>query len=95
MTPPVGGFGSQNCAVLGIWEWQFEPSLPNLFPQLDRNRPFIESQLRFQLATAAYGTVTALQVLTKQDPQVAKAIDVTPRARDLAMAAMRARMQQP
>ena len=72
-----------------------EPSWKNLFPQLDRNRPFIEGQLRFQLATAAYGTVTALQVLTKQDPQVAKAIDVTPRARDLAMAAMRARMQQP
>jgi len=72
-----------------------EPTWKNLVPQLDRNRTFIESQLRFQLATAAYGTVTALQVLTKQDPQVARAIDVTPRARDLAMAAMRARMQQP
>jgi len=27
--------GGQNCPVLGIWEWQFEPSLPNLFPQLE------------------------------------------------------------
>ena len=64
-------------------------------PQLDRNRTFLETQIRFQLATAAYGTVSALQVMTKQDPQVAKAVEVVPRARDLAMAAMRARNQQP
>jgi carboxyl-terminal processing protease len=64
-------------------------------PVLDRNRPFIEQQIRFQLATAAYGTVSAVQVLTKEDPQIAKAIEVVPRARDLAMAATRARLQQP
>ena len=64
-------------------------------PQLDRNRAFLETQIRFQLATAAYGTVSALQVMMKEDPQVAKAIEVVPRARDLAMAAMRARNQQP
>jgi carboxyl-terminal processing protease len=63
-------------------------------PQLERNRSFIEQQLRYQLATAAYGTVAALQVLTKDDPQVAKAIEVVPRARDLA-AANRARLSQP
>ncbi|HVS20480.1 MAG TPA: S41 family peptidase [Pyrinomonadaceae bacterium] len=72
-----------------------DPNWKTLVPQLDRNRSFIESWLRYQLATAAYGSVTALQVLMKDDPQVAKAIDVTPRARDLAMAAMRARNQQP
>jgi carboxyl-terminal processing protease len=66
-----------------------------LTPQLDRNRSFIDQQLRFQLATAAYGTVTAIQVITKEDPQIAKAIEVVPRARDLAMAAMRARLSQP
>jgi carboxyl-terminal processing protease len=66
-----------------------------LGPQLDRNRSYIETELRFNLATAAYGTVAAAQVRVREDPQVAKAIDVTPRARDLAMAAMRARMQQP
>jgi carboxyl-terminal processing protease len=66
-----------------------------LVPQLDRNRNFIETQIRFQLATAAYGSVTALQVLSREDPQVAKAIEVEPRARDLAMAAMRARTPQP
>jgi carboxyl-terminal processing protease len=64
-------------------------------PQLDRNRAFLETQIRFQLATAAFGTVSALQVLTKEDPQIAKAVEVVPRARDLAMAAMRARTQQP
>ena len=64
-------------------------------PQLERNRAFIETQIRFQLATAAYGTVSAVQVLTKEDPQIAKAVEVVPRARDLAMAATRARNQQP
>jgi carboxyl-terminal processing protease len=64
-------------------------------PQLERNRAFIEQQLRYQLATAAFGTVAALQVLTKDDPQVAKAIEVVPRARDLAMSANRARLSQP
>jgi carboxyl-terminal processing protease len=64
-------------------------------PVLDRNRAFIEQQIRFHLATAAYGTVSAVQVLTKEDPQIAKAIEVVPRARDLAKAATRARVQQP
>ena len=65
-------------------------------PQLERNRSFIEQQVRFQLATAAYGTVTSLQVLTKDDPQVAKAIDVVPAARELfARAVIRARVTQP
>jgi carboxyl-terminal processing protease len=67
----------------------------SLTPVLDRNRSYIETQLRTSLATAAYGSVTAVQVVTKADPQVAKAIEVVPRARDLAMAAMRARMTQP
>jgi carboxyl-terminal processing protease len=64
-------------------------------PQLERNRAFIETQIRFQLATAAYGTVSAVQVLTREDQQIAKAVEVVPRARDLAMAATRARNQQP
>ena len=64
-------------------------------PALDRNRSFIEQQIRFQLAMAAYGTVSAVQVLTKEDPQIAKAIELVPRARDLARAATRARLPQP
>ena len=64
-------------------------------PALDKNRSFIEEQIRFYLATAAYGTVASVQVLTKDDPQIAKAVEVVPRARDLAMAASRARLTQP
>lgn len=64
-------------------------------PQIDRNRSFVETQLRYNLAMAAFGTVTATQVIMRQDAQVAKAIEVLPRARDLAMAAMRARIAQP
>jgi len=44
---------------------------------------------------AAYGVVKAQQVITREDTQVAKAIEVVPRARDLAMTAMRARVTQP
>lgn len=72
-----------------------DPNWKSLAPTLDRNRSFIDTQLRNNLATAAYGTVTALQVVMKEDPQVAKAVEVVPRARDLAMAAMRARLTQP
>jgi carboxyl-terminal processing protease len=67
----------------------------SLLPQVDRNRQFVESQLRYNLAMAAYGTVTATQVLMRHDSQVAKAVEVLPRARDLAMAAMRARTTLP
>ena len=53
---------------------------------IDRNRAFIELQLRFNLATAAYGRVMGDRVfITTNDPQVAKALDVVPKARDLAM----------
>jgi carboxyl-terminal processing protease len=64
-------------------------------PVLDSNRAYIEQQLRFQLATAAYGTVAAIQVLSKDDPQIAKAIELVPRAKDLASSATRARVTQP
>lgn len=72
-----------------------DPNWKTFTPVIDRNRSFIEQQIRYQLATAAYGTISAVQVLTKEDPQIAKAIEIVPRARDLAMAATRARMQQP
>ena len=62
--------------------------------QLDRQRDFVQRQLRYDLATAAYGTVKATQVLIADDPQVSKAIDVLPRARELATAASRGRNPQ-
>jgi len=62
-----------------------------LAPKLSQKRAFIETELRFQLATANYGTVAAVQVTTRVDPQISRAIEVTPKARDLAMTALRLR----
>ena len=59
--------------------------------QLDRARPFVERQLRYDLATAAYGSIAAVQVFNDTDPQIARAVDAMPRARELAQAARRAR----
>ena len=73
-----------------------DPNWKIYSPQLDKNRQFVEQQLRFQLATAAFGTVASLQVLTKDDPQIAKAIELVPAAKDLfAKAVLRARIAQP
>ncbi len=53
---------------------------------VDRNRSFLELDLRFNIVTAAYGRVIGDRVfIMTDDPQVAKAIDVLPKARDLAM----------
>jgi carboxyl-terminal processing protease len=62
--------------------------------QLDRSRNFVARQMRYDLTTAAYGSVKATQVLIFDDPQVSKAIDSLPRARDLSTAAMRGRNPQ-
>ncbi|MBD0372644.1 MAG: S41 family peptidase [Pyrinomonadaceae bacterium] len=62
---------------------------------LERNREFINQQLRYNIITAAYGKVTADEVLVIEDPQVAKAMESLPRARELAQsAAARARAQR-
>ena len=72
-----------------------QPSLKMSAAQLDRNRAFITLQLRFNIVTAAYGRVMADRVfVTTDDPQVAKAVEVVPRARELASTAARARIQQ-
>ncbi|MBD0324820.1 MAG: hypothetical protein ICV68_00220, partial [Pyrinomonadaceae bacterium] len=68
-----------------------KPSYKTAAARLDRERAFIERQLRYELATAAYGSVTALQVFNADDPQIARSIDLLPRARELAQAARRAR----
>ena len=67
-----------------------EPSWNATAAHLDRNSDFIRLQMRFNIITAAYGRVTADQVLVRDDPQVAKAVEVLPRARELATTAMRA-----
>ena len=60
--------------------------------QLDKSRTFAERQLRYNLLSAAYGYRTATQVFINDgDPQIAKAVDAMPRARELALAASKAR----
>ncbi len=71
-----------------------DPALKVLTPLVDHNRSFIELQLRFNVVTAAYGRVTADRVfITTDDQQVARAVDVLPRARDLAMSATKHQVQ--
>jgi carboxyl-terminal processing protease len=71
-----------------------DPNFRSTAPLLDHNRSFIQLQMRTNIVTAAYGRVTADRVyITADDPQVAKAVDVLPRARNLAMSAMQKRTQ--
>jgi carboxyl-terminal processing protease len=64
-------------------------------PVLDHNRSFIELQLRYNMVTAAYGRVNADRVyVMSEDPQVVRALDALPRARNLAMSARQQRNQQ-
>lgn len=65
-----------------------DPAFKVTTATVDRNRAFIELELRFNLVTAAYGRVMGDRVfVTMSDPQVAKAVDVLPKARDLASSA--------
>lgn len=59
--------------------------------QLDKARTFAERQLRYNVLSAAYGYRVATQVFNDGDPQISKAVDAMPRARELAQAASRAR----
>jgi len=59
--------------------------------QLDKARNYASRQLRYNVLSAAYGYRTATQVFNDADPQIAKAVDAMPRARELALAASRAR----
>src|SRR5688572_18041713 len=53
---------------------------------VDRNRTFVELEMRTNIVTAAHGRVMGDRVfIVTTDPQVAKAVDVLPKARDLAM----------
>lgn len=71
-----------------------DATFKSLTPLVDHNRSFVELYLRFNLVTAAYGRVMADRVLiTTDDQQVAKAVDILPRARDLAMSATKQQVQ--
>ena len=72
-----------------------EPGYKITAANIDRYRSYIELELRFNLVTAAYGRVIGDRVfITMDDPQVAKAMDVIPKARDLAMGSTEQRAKQ-
>jgi len=61
-----------------------DPAFNVTAAQIDRYRSFLELELRFQLATVAYGRVIADRVFVlADDPQISKAMDILPKARDL------------
>ena len=71
-----------------------DPSFKVTAAMLDKNRNFIEVQLRFNVATAAYGRVAGDRVFIMQDdPQLARAVEVLPKARDLAMGNKQSKVQ--
>lgn len=55
----------------------------------EAEKSFIKSRLRFNLATAATGSVAANQVLIETDQQILKAVEALPRARQLELSASR------
>ena len=55
---------------------------------------FIKLRLRYNIVMASFGAVSADQVLTEDDPQVAKAVEILPRAAQLAQNAARARQHK-
>ncbi len=52
--------------------------------QIDNEAKFISERIRYNLVSARYGNITAQQVLTEQDPQVLKAVQELPIAKQLA-----------
>ncbi|MEJ7710324.1 MAG: S41 family peptidase [Pyrinomonadaceae bacterium] len=67
------------------------PAFKSFASQMDRYNEFASRQLRFEIITAAYGTDTAVRVLNFDDPQIVRAVESMPRAKQLSMAAMRGR----
>jgi carboxyl-terminal processing protease len=59
--------------------------------QIDKSRAYAERQLRYNILSAAYGYRVATQVFNEGDPQISRAVEAMPRARELAQAANRAR----
>ena len=56
---------------------------------LEAEKAFIKTRLRFNLVTAAFGSVAANQVLIEEDAQVGKAVEALPRAGQLALSAIK------
>jgi carboxyl-terminal processing protease len=59
--------------------------------QLDKSRNYAELRLRYNVLCAAYGFRIASQVFHEADGQILRSLEAMPRARELALAASRAR----
>ncbi|HMS41809.1 MAG TPA: S41 family peptidase, partial [Pyrinomonadaceae bacterium] len=57
--------------------------------KIEKEKEFITSRLKFNLAIAKFGSVAANQLLIEDDPQIAKAISALPKAKQLALAAQK------
>ena len=61
-----------------------DPAFKVTTAMIDRQRTFVEHEIRVNLVTAAHGRVMGDRVfIMSSDPQVVKAVDVLPRAREL------------
>jgi carboxyl-terminal processing protease len=66
----------------------------SLSATIDADKTFIKTRIRYNLITAAFGTISANQVLIEEDRQVAKAVENLPRAGQLAQLANKARQSK-
>lgn len=57
---------------------------------IDREREFINRSMRTELVTAAYGSQTSYQVFNEYDNQLLRAIELLPKAKELALSGQRA-----
>lgn len=62
--------------------------------QLTAEAAFIKLRLRYNIIMASYGINAAQQVVTEDDPQVAKAVETLPRAGQLAQLAAKQRLNK-
>ena len=58
---------------------------------VEKEKSFIIERLRYNLATANFGIVASKQVLVENDPQISKAIQSLPKAKQMAQAANKLR----
>jgi carboxyl-terminal processing protease len=71
-----------------IPEWQ------KFAANAETDKNYIKSRIRYNLITAAFGTISANQILVEEDKQVAKAVENLPRAGQLAQLANKTRQKQ-
>jgi carboxyl-terminal processing protease len=62
--------------------------------QVDREREFVERTLRTEFVTAAYGSTTSYQVFNEYDTQLKRAVELLPKAKQLATESARLQAQK-